>query len=208
VIRAFVAVPVEDPVVRRRLAGARSLLPTLHGLRWIPESQLHFTLKFLGEIEEERVAAAKAATSAAAVAAAASIAAEAMEREMRPGGEFRLALEGLGAFPPRGPARVLWAGCGEGAEALTAVGAAVEKAFVAEGFPREDRPFSPHLTLARVKDPDAGRRLSRALASLPAEPFGTVSITSLVLFQSERTPRGAEYTELLRLAIESRAALQ
>ena len=85
---------------------------------------------------------------------------------------------------------------------MTAVGAAVEEVFTAEGFPREERPFSPHLTLARVKDPDAGRRLSRALASLPAEPFGAVLVSWLVLFRSERTSRGAEYAELLRVAIE------
>jgi 2'-5' RNA ligase len=199
VIRAFVAVPVEDLVVRRRLAGARSLIPPLLGLRWIPESQLHFTLKFLGEIEEERVAEAKAATAAAAIAATG-----------RPGisGPFRFALEGLGAFPPRGPARVLWAGCGEGAEALTALGAAVEEAFTAAGFPREERPFSPHLTLARVKEPEAGRRLARVLPTVPAEPFGLVNASSLVLYQSELTPRGAEHAELLRVAIESRAASQ
>lgn len=201
-IRAFVAVPVEDPVVRRRLAGARSLLPPLHGLRWIPESQLHFTLKFLGEIADDRVEAAKAATSLAAGAS------RAVARGARPAGPFRLALEGLGAFPPQGPARVLWAGCGEGAEALAALGAAIEEAFVADGFPREERSFSPHLTLARVRDPDAGRRLSRALASLPAEPFGAVSVSCLVLFRSELTPRGAEHTELLRVAIESHAAPQ
>ncbi len=192
-IRAFVAVPVEDPVVRRRLAGAHSLLPPLRGVRWIPESQLHFTVKFLGEIGADRVTAAKAATAAAAARAA---------------GGVRLALEGLGAFPPRGPARVLWAGCGEGAEALTSIGAAVEAAFVAEGFPREERPFSPHLTLARVKDPGAGKRLTRALPTIPPEPFGAVRVSSLVLYQSDLTPRGAEYTELLRVAIESAAAPQ
>lgn len=188
--------------MRRRLAGARSLVPPLHGLRWIPESQLHFTLKFLGEIGDDRVAAARAATAAAAGAVA-----EVAAREERDGG-FRLSLEGLGAFPHRGPARVLWAGCGEGAAELTAVGAAVEQAFVAEGFPREERPFSPHLTLARVKDPDAGRRLARALPTIPPEPFGAVRVCSLVLFRSELTPRGAEYTELLRVAIESAAASQ
>lgn len=194
--------------MRRRLAGARSLVPPLHGVRWIPESQLHFTLKFLGEIEDDRVAAAKAATTAAAVAAAAAVAPEAQERGERSAGPFRLVLEGLGAFPPRGPARVLWAGCGQGAEALSTLAASVEEAFVAEGFPREERHFSPHLTLARVKDPDAGRRLSRALASLPADPFGAVSIASLVLYQSELTPRGADHAELLRVAIESPAAPQ
>ena len=204
-IRAFVAVPVEDPVVRRRLAGARGLLPPLHGLRWIPEFQLHFTLKFLGEIEEERVEAAKAATTAAALA---SVAANAAAGRPGPAGPFRFALEGLGAFPPRGPARVLWAGCGEGAGALSALAAVVEEAFTAAGFPREERPFSPHLTLARVKDPEAGRRLSRALPTVPAEPFGVVNASSLLLYRSELTPRGAEHTELLRVAIEFTAAPQ
>jgi 2'-5' RNA ligase len=209
VIRAFVAVPVEDPVVRRRLAGARSLVPPLHGLRWIPEAQLHFTLKFLGEMEDDRVQAAKAATSAAASASIVSVAARAVARGgAGPAGEFRLALEGLGTFPPRGPARILWAGCGEGAETLTAVAGAVEEAFVAEGFPREERPFSAHLTLARVRDPDAGRRLARTLPTGPAEPFGVVSVSWLVLYRSELTPRGAEYAELLRVAIKSSALPQ
>jgi RNA 2',3'-cyclic 3'-phosphodiesterase len=205
VIRVFVAVPVEDPVVKRRLAGARSLVPPLPGLRWVPEPQLHFTLKFLGEIEDSRVEAAKAAPLAAA-AAAATAGGEA--RGARPAGEFRLALEGLGAFPPQGPARILWAGCGEGAEVLTAVGGAVEEAFVAEGFPREERPFSPHLTLARVKEPEAGRRLARVLPTIPLEPFGVVAVSCLVLYRSELTPRGAEHAELLRVAIESPAAPQ
>ncbi len=89
-----------------------------------------------------------------------------------------------------------------------AVGGAVEEAFVAEGFPREERSFSPHLTLARVRDPDAGRRLSRALPTIPPEPFGAVAVSCLVLYRSELTPRGAEHTELLRVAIESSAAPQ
>jgi 2'-5' RNA ligase len=193
VVRAFVAVPVEDAVVTRRLAGARSLLPPLHGVRWVPEGQLHFTLKFLGEIGPDEVEAARRATSAASRAAP---------------GPFRLALEGLGSFPPRGPARVVWAGCGEGAEELARLALAVEAAFSAEGFPREARTFSPHLTLARVKDPAAGRRLSQVLPSLPPEPFGTVRVAGLVLCRSELARRGPEYTDLLRTEIESAAAPQ
>lgn len=191
-IRAFVAVPVEDAVTRRRLAGAGSLLPGFHGLKWIPPGQLHFTLKFLGEIDPERVPDARAATAAAA----------------RGAGPFRLELTGLGAFPPRGPARVLWAGCGAGSDALVALAAALEEAFAAAGFPPEPRPFSPHLTIARVKDPEAGRRLARALPSIPAEPFGGVSVSALVLYRSDLTPRGPDYTEIVRVPIESPAAPQ
>lgn len=191
-VRAFVAVPVEEPVVRRRLIGARSLLPELPGVRFTPEHQLHFTLKFLGEIGEERVEAAKRAAVAAAGGARA----------------FRLAIEGLGAFPPRGPSRVLWAGCGAGAADLVRLAAAVESAFVAEGFDPEERPFSAHLTLARVKDPDAGRRLARALPDVPDEPFGVVAASALVLYRSELTPRGADHEAILRVALESPAAPQ
>ena len=192
-VRAFVAVPVEDAVTRRRLAGAGSLLPGFHGLKWVPPGQLHFTLKFLGEIDPERVPDARAATEAAAGGGP---------------GPFRLALEGLGAFPPRGPARVLWAGCGAGAGDLVALAAAVEEAFAAAGFPPEPRPFAPHLTLARAKDPEAGRRLARALASVPHEPFGSVGVSSLVLYRSDLTPRGPDYTEIVRVPIESPAASQ
>jgi 2'-5' RNA ligase len=59
-----------------------------------------------------------------------------------------------------------------------------------------------------VKDPDAGRRLSRLLPSVPREPFGAVAVSGLVLFRSELTSRGAEYAELLRAALESAAAPQ
>ena len=194
------AVPVEDPVVRRRLAGAESLLPPVRGVRWVPQAQLHFTMKFLGEIAEESVAGAKAALARAAGASGSP--GKTIPRA------FRLELEGLGAFPPHGPARVVWAGCGPGAEELEALASVVEEAFAAEGFPPESRPFSPHLTLARVRDPVAGRKLARALASAPGEPFGSVAVSSLVLFRSELTPRGAEHAELLRVALESPAAPQ
>ena len=192
-IRAFVAVPVEDGVVRRRLAGARSLLPELRGVRWVPEGQLHFTLKFLGDLEESRLGAARRAAAAAAPAAPRA---------------FRLALEGLGAFPSTGSARVVWAGCGAGAAALASLAASVEDAFLAAGFPREARPFSPHLTLARVKDPGSGRRLTQVLPSVPREPFGTVVVGSVVLYRSDLSPAGPEYSELLRVALESDAAPQ
>lgn len=183
--------------MRRRIAGARSLLPPLQGIRWVPEGQLHFTLKFLGEIDPERVADAMAATARAAASAGARVS-----------GGFRVALEGIGAFPPAGTARVLWAGCGEGAEALSALASSVEEAFADGGFPPDPRPFSPHLTLARVKEPAAGRRLARAIPSVSREPLGSVPVSCLVLYRSELTPRGPEHEELLRVALQSPAAPQ
>ena len=119
-----------------------------------------------------------------------------------------ICLDIIPAFPPHGAARVLWAACGEGATALAQLAARVEEAFAAAGFSREERPFSPHLTLARVRDPDAGRRLARALPAVPSEPFGTLAVASIVLYRSDLGPRGADHTELLRAELESGAAPQ
>jgi len=181
-VRLFVALPVEDPALADGLAGvARDLAPA--GARGIPRHQLHFTLKFLGEVEEARLGPAREATRAAA------------------GPAFRLELAGLGTFPPRGPARVVWAGCGSGADPLVDLAARVEASFAAAGFPPEPRPFSPHLTIARVKDPVAGSRVARAVAARSLESFGTLEAREVVLFQSVLSPSGPAYTPLLRVRL-------
>ena len=116
-------------------------------MKWVAPHQLHFTLKFLGGLEPLRLGAAGQALRDAAGRAAA----------------FELALAGLGVFPPAGAARVFWAGCAGGRSELEALAARVEEAFATEGFPPEPHPFAPHLTLARVKEPPAGRLLARSL---------------------------------------------
>lgn len=160
----------------------RDLAPS--GARAIPGPQLHFTLKFLGDVEERRLGAARSALAAGAGV-----------------DPFQVDLEGLGVFPPRGPARVVWAGCGAGAGQLTALAARVEAAFVAAGFPPEPRPFSPHLTLARVKDPAAGGRVARAVRGLPPRRFGTLEARDVVLYQSVLSPSGPAYTPLARASL-------
>ena len=149
--------------------------------------QFHFTLKFLGETPEERLPAAREAAERAAAGAA----------------PFDLALEGLGAFPDAGPPRVVWAGCGEGREALAALARAVEEAFGEAGFPREPRPFSPHLTVGRVKDPRKvpGRSFRDALARESGRGFGIVPARELVLFRSDLSPAGPTYYPLVRVPL-------
>lgn len=181
-MRLFVALPVDDPALGDRLAAAaRDLAPA--GARGIPRHQLHFTLKFLGEVEEARLGPAREAARAAA------------------GPAFRLELAGLGTFPPRGPARIVWAGCGSGADHLVDLAARVEASFVAAGFPPEPRPFSPHLTIARVKDPAAGSRVAHAVTARNRESLGSLAAREVVLFQSVLTPSGPAYTPLLRIPL-------
>ncbi len=174
--------PVSGEETLARLRSLLSQLRDIRGLRAVSPHQLHFTLNFFEELPEARVAAAKEAAARAATAVS----------------SFSLALSGLGTFPPRGPARVLWVGCRDGSDRLVSLAAAVEKEFTLEGFAAEARPFSPHLTLARVKDPRAARDILAFVSANASFDGGTSPVTELVLYQSVLGPSGAAHTPLSR----------
>jgi 2'-5' RNA ligase len=184
-VRAFLAVPVGGEETLRRLRDGLGRLDGIRGLRPVPVHQLHFTLKFFEELPgAKRPAAESAATKAAAGA-----------------GPFSLALAGLGTFPPRGPARVLWVGCGSGGDALVSLASAVEREFAFGGFPPEARPFSPHLTLARAKDPRAGRAAADFASANANFDGGVLGVKELVLYSSVLGPSGAIHTPLSRFPL-------
>ncbi len=184
-MRAFLAVPVGDEEALRRLREWLARLEGTPGLRPVPAHQLHFTLKFFEELPADRVAAAKEA-AARAVASVPS---------------FSLDLAGLGVFPPRGPARVLWIGCAAGGAALVSLASAVEREFTFEGFSPEARPFSPHLTLARAKDPRAGRAAVDFASANADFDGGVLSVKELVLYGSVLGSSGALHTPLARFPL-------
>lgn len=187
-MRAFLAVAVEGEEALARLRTLLSQLREIRGLRAVPPHQLHFTLKFFEDLPEAKVAAAKAAAARAASASP----------------PFSLDLSGLGTFPPRGPARVLWIGCGGGSEAFVSLATAVEKEFAFDGFAPEARPFSPHLTLARVKDPRAARDAASFAAANAAFDEGKIEVKELVLLHSVLGPSGAAHTPLGRFPLRPR----
>lgn len=162
--------------LRREFPDARASWPR-------PES-LHLTLKFLGEVEAIRL---DALHHVAEVAAAA----------LTP---FELTIEGTGTFPTRGAARVLWLGVRDDAGQLSRLQFRLDKEGVYVGFPRESKPFRPHLTLARLRaDPRAEtvRGLSEAHRR---EPFGPLAfeVSDFVLMRSELGPGGSRYTPMSR----------
>lgn len=149
-----------------------------HSLRWVRPNQFHLTLKFLGECDEERLPDLKAALDAATSGHKA----------------FDLSLEGLGCFQSRDQLRVIWLGVREGGVAAQSLAADVEETFETVGFPKEKRPYHPHITLARAKDPykasvfeDFTRR-----GSWPA--IGPFQATHVSLIQSKLSPAGPTYT--------------
>ncbi len=141
---------------------------------------LHLTLKFLGAVPETRIDSVAGALGEASLRA-------------RP---FEARIRGLGAFPSADRPRVVWAGVEDGASEMIELARCVDAALAALGFPRDERPFSPHVTLGRVRRPGRDPALTDALAGAAAREFGRLRIPSASLMRSELGPRGARYTEL------------
>ena len=186
-LRVFLAVPVDDEGVLARLRPVLDELSAIRGIRSVPLRQLHFTLKFFESLEESRIPAARRAAERAAENAEA----------------FRLELKGVGVFPKTRPARVVWAGCGAGGEELTSLTRRIEDSFTLEGFAAEPRPFSPHLTLARVKDLRTARDVSTFALARASFEVGTLDVRELVLFRSVLGRDGAAHTPLGRFGLKS-----
>ena len=179
-LRAFVAANL-DPSLKDALAQVQERLKaTRADVGWVRPENLHLTLKFLGQVEETRLNAVTEAVAEAALGY----------------GSFRLAFGGLGAFPTLRAARVVWIGVPEGAEALAALQARVEARLVPLGFPGEERSFTAHLTLGRVRGPGRREQLAVALASMPPKPLGEMVLHRIELMKSDLGPGGARYSVL------------
>ena len=174
-MRLFVAVAVA-PGVRAGLTELPARLPD-HALRWIPPQNLHLTLKFLGEVSEARLAR---------VVEAARDAAEGFA-------PFTIGLQGVGAFPSRRHAQVVWVGVREGAERLVELAGALETALARRRFAREKRPFRPHLTVGRVRGQHGQVDMSDALAGMSDTEFGRQRVAALKIMESRLHPSGAVY---------------
>lgn len=184
-IRCFVAIPLEPEVVSGIAKIQRRLRELELDASWPAAQGLHLTLKFLGNVEEVRVPELAAA----------------LQRAVQGRDGLELSVQGLGAFPRPSDPRVVWVGV-EGGPDLTDLQAAIEKQVTALGFPREDRPFRPHLTAARVK---SRRNVARLIRFLEVETvdLGTFHADRVHLYQSLLRPEGAEY-RILETAVLGR----
>jgi len=187
--RCFIALAL-PPETRERLARLAAGLKRLprhaaQRLRPVAAANLHVTVKFLGPTADEQVGPVTDALRAVAA--------------KHPLGHATLS--GVGAFPSAARPRILFAALSHGHAEVAALAEAVEAAVEPLGFPREGRPHVPHVTLARVEGAKAHGPLTTWLETPPAEPFGPVDTTALVLFESALTPQGSIYTPLAQLPL-------
>jgi 2'-5' RNA ligase len=187
-MRTFIAVDLPEEIKARIFGFIKKLKPASpRGIAWSSIGELHVTLKFLGEIEESRLLAVGEAVRA--VAAETSV--------------FPLSVAGTGTFPPlsRYP-RVLWIGLNDN-PALKDLRNRLDDALEARDFPREQRPFHPHLTAARVKSAGIPQTFLDRFAEADGVLFGNTDIRELVVYQSILKPGGAEHRPLLSGALRA-----
>lgn len=179
-VRSFVAILLNEEVRGALAAEIARLRPLGPRVSWVAPPNLHLTLKFLGEVPP---AALEEVTDALTEAVAGTT-------------PFSLHFYGLGAFPEMARPRVLWVDVAEGGQAAQALQARVEAALTRRGFAREERPFSPHLTLGRVREPRGLAALQQAMARDARTDFGRLEVRALSLMRSDLSPAGSRYTEL------------
>lgn len=178
-MRAFVAIEIPDPQVMERLVALeRELESTMADLKAVERENLHYTVKFLGEITE----------------------AQASEVDRRLGSlrlpKARVTAKGVGAFPSLSRPRVVWVGVGEGdPQKVAAIAEPVIHALAGIGE-QDDRPFQAHLTVARVRSEANKRNLEAFLRENHDRSFGAVEITEFKLKSSVLTPKGPIYSDV------------
>ena len=195
-MRLFVALDIDERIrqgITRFIEGVQPFAPDA---RWVKPESLHVTLKFIGEQPESALEMTKSALGNVRGVV----------------GEIHFC--GYGFFPTPKSARVFWIGMETGPE-LALLAAAIDAQMPALGIPKETRPFSPHLTLARApggsgaphrrkadKPNRVFQHLQEKLAALPVPDFGAMTPHEFFLYQSHLSPKGSTYTKLARFPLK------
>jgi 2'-5' RNA ligase len=195
-MRLFLALDIDDPIrerITRFVDEVRNFSPDA---RWVKPESLHVTLKFIGEQPDDAVEKIKRALKDVSVATT------------------EIKFRGYGFFPTPKSARVFWIGMESGPQ-LTQLAAAIDERMATLGIKKDDRAFSPHLTLARAaggsgsphwRKGDGPNRafsyLREKLSALPVPEFGTMTPREFFLYQSQLSPKGSKYTRLAKFGLQ------
>ena len=190
--RVFCAIELPDEVCSCAVDHIRRLRHEFLNVNasWNRDGKFHLTLKFLGEIPRSRVESLSLAAGRAV--------------EGLP--SFKLVVEKTGAFPNNNPPRVLWIGVSDPSGELSKLYERLEEECARESFPRDERPFHPHLTLARLRKAQGARLLASAHKAMPFGPIEMI-VSELLVIRSELGSAGSKYAVISRHSLGARASL-
>jgi len=188
-IRSFIAIELPEEAKKGLARLRKELERDEHKfVKWVDPAGIHLTLKFLGNIPSKQVAEIT----------------EAMKKASQGISLFHLEISGLGAFPSLRQARVFWVGVGGEMDQLSRLQQNIDSALAALGFAKEERPFVPHLTLARIREgasPPERRSFGELVGSTGFEDKYPVEVEAVRLMRSQLTPAGAIYTCLSEVGL-------
>jgi len=186
-IRAFIAI-TPPATLQQSIAEVCQVFQRLSlPWRWVTPEQIHLTLRFLGNVPDESVPSLL----------------QALKQAVQDQTAFPLRARGLGCFPHPARARVLWVGLDDPGPALGRLHERLAAALMPLGFPPEDRPFHPHLTLARAQNRMPASQLLPMLQTYQNRDFGEFLVTQVHLVQSQLQRGGALHTILCSVALQS-----
>ena len=182
-MRVFIAVDIDEHI-RKALGNLQSQLQgeidvRKSDIKWVNPESIHLTLKFLGEIKDEQAAEV----------------CDIIKQVAQRHNSFELAVESLGCFGGKS-ARVGWVATAAGTDELAHLQKHIEKQLAQAGWPPENRQFTGHLTLCRIRNPKAGFELAQVAQNYGDYKLGITYIDSVTVYQSQLMPKGPIYTQL------------
>jgi len=189
-IRAFIAIELSD-AVKDSLSSIRHMLrPAEHPyVKWVAPEGIHLTLKFLGNIAQDRVPQITEAIAQAA-------------QDVAP---FQIQIGRLGAFPNMGRPQVIWVAIEGEVEGLIALQRGIDQALIPLGFAPESRSFTPHLTLGRLRErasPAERKRIGERMIATEFEGGSAMEVSEISLMRSKLTPQGAIYSRIASVELK------
>ncbi len=182
-IRTFIAVDIDEEKLKKEIVGfQRRLLDEGADLKLVSPENIHLTLRFLGEVDEEEVVPKVV---------------ESMKQLNFQ--QFEIQFKGVGAFPSLTHMNVIWIAIRKGAEELEAIAEALEPRLSEIGIPKDSKGFSAHLTIARVRTSRNKHQIARLLSELGEKDFGSMRTESVTLKKSVLTPKGPIYSTILEV---------
>ena len=178
-MRTFIALDISEEARAEAGRIEKVLKDSGADVKWVKPDSIHLTLKFLGNIPEDRVGPLGAV----------------LDEIASVNEPFDAVLHDLGVFPRWDYPRVVWIGLNEGADRVKKIARSVEDAMFREGFSRENRPFSPHITIGRVRTVKNKDKLKKIAADVVVSPVPS-RMDRITLYRSELSPKGSVYTPL------------